>query len=270
MKKYYTLFFYLLFLKNSFYAQENDDKHIHYYYGPVSQTHVHTASQSTCSTKNDVEQKVDQNQAVEQEQEVNVEQKSIVSQDVVVEYLQEFRDFRDSTKKQLNDLFKDAKQYIFDNKWYIVGATVVIVYGTIHYVLWKSKKYVENDGLWCHWKPLLSFEQLLAVPHNELEKELLKDIQSCYINRAKPNDFLFSLISFIQDIDNEINQLQFYRRYYSWLYRSYCKKIFFINLNFLDSLSVKIKKLLFIKNIFSSLVSHYKINQFQLSCVSKS
>ena len=147
------------------------------------------------------------------------------------------------------------------NKRYFIGGSVVLggYVLTCNYCV-QANKYLERTDTWASWRPDTPVELLIAIPQQELAKELILEIQRRYSNPQNPTDFISPLIAFVQTIDEEIIKIKQYAQVYGWITRLHIQVIFPINQKQFNLLGEKYKKLIYLKNIFLSWAAEYKVS----------
>jgi hypothetical protein len=147
------------------------------------------------------------------------------------------------------------------NKRYLIGASVLLggyIY-TCTYIV-KANKYLERIDTWSNWRSDIVFDVLVTVPQTELAKDLVLEIQRRYSNAQNPTDFISPLIIFVQTIDMEISALKQFIDVYALITKLHAQKLLPINQKQFSSLHDRYKKLLYLKNVFSSWAAEYKVN----------
>ena len=119
-----------------------------------------------------------------------------------------------------------------------------------------------RENLWSSWKKGASLEELLAIPQKEVTNDLIRSIQSRHIQKKEPSNSMASFVFFIQVIDEEEKQLRSYVRFYGLVARLNMWKIFppgVASLEKKQELNERLKRIVYIKNIFSTWLAKYKV-----------
>jgi hypothetical protein len=149
----------------------------------------------------------------------------------------------------------------FNKNRYLLGAS--LLFGgyivACNYTV-QANKFLERTDTWASWHNEITAEQLMAINHKELAKELILEIQRRYSNPKNPTDFISPLIAFIQAIDKEILLLKKYITYYTWVQKLHLQGILPIQQKLLNKADDSYKKIMHVKNIFLSWAADYKIN----------
>ena len=162
-------------------------------------------------------------------------------------------------KIPFDELSKQSKAILKKHKKEIIFGGAAFTYLFICYLLIRGNNYLGRLDIWSSWKVDISLYNLYAIPHEKISRELLIEIQKRYTRSDKPTDFMLPIINFLYDIDKEITQLNFYRKLYVWLKRLRLHYIMPLNTQRFMSIKERLKRTLFIKNIFLTWAAHYKI-----------
>lgn len=154
---------------------------------------------------------------------------------------------------------KEAHEFITLNKKKLWCGLVATCYCCVCATAIRGNLYVKKPELWCAWKSSLSFEQLLAIPHTELTKELVHEIQRRYLEPEMIEDFFEPLVLFMNDVSQEMNNLTYYRNLATWTKRLHMSWIIPINWQRYNKITTHIQRLLFIKNLFLTWAAEYKM-----------
>ena len=101
---------------------------------------------------------------------------------------------------RFSDLANTTYQFCYDNKYSIAALTVAGTYGYLFYKIRSIEAYVENPQRWSNWKKDISFERLLAIPQDQLTRDLIMAAQDRYMSPENPIDSLTPLITFSAEI----------------------------------------------------------------------
>jgi len=149
----------------------------------------------------------------------------------------------------------------FHKNRYLLGASLALggYIVACNYTV-QANKFLERTDTWASWHNEITTEQLMAMNHKELAKELIVEIQRRYSNPQNPTDFISPLIAFVQTIDKEIALLKSYRTYFIWVQKLHLQAALPIQQKLLYKADDSYKKIIHIKNIFLSWAADYKIN----------
>lgn len=143
---------------------------------------------------------------------------------------------------------------------------IVAGYGYLWIQLYQAKNLLDNQEAWSCWKNHIAIDRLVALPHDELSKELFIDIQERYINMDNPTDFLLPLASFLPILEKERMLLE---RYVWWGDKiRICRGGWFfpVNQESIDAARDAIRRLKFLKGLF---VAWWAAHNSQHSVVKK-
>lgn len=167
-----------------------------------------------------------------------------------------------ATKKNL-DLLKDLiKQLLWQNRYKIASGTLIGSYSTTTLLLLADYNHIDTM-FWAHWKHQSTFEDLCAIPQKELATELMLAIGQHHYNKINPTDLAYPLITFIKEIDWEINTIKRYIATVKIIKRLHLMPIFPTNENKLNQATKKLERTLFIKHIFLSWLADYNLASTQ-------
>lgn len=153
-----------------------------------------------------------------------------------------------------------AVSFFYKNK-YLLGAFLLCSGYIIacNYTV-QANKFLERTDTWASWHNELTAEQLMAINHKELAKELILEIQRRYSNPQNPTDFISPLIAFVQAIDKEIVLLKNYITHYKVVQKLHLQTMLPIQQKLFKKMDDSYKKIIHVKNIFLSWAADYKIN----------
>ncbi|MFC1845566.1 hypothetical protein ACFLX2_00385 [Candidatus Dependentiae bacterium] len=177
----------------------------------------------------------------------------------IVRWKQAVTDRFDHVKNRTLGFCEQSKELIVDHKYKILGVGIIGVCVFFIYQILRGNSYLARDNLWSAWKNNLEMEELLAMPKQELANKLMIEVQKRYVNTEDPADFLSPMVDFMKDVENELSELRYYRRLYSWNSKIYLSKILPFNKKLFDGIKEKIQRLLYFKNGFASWVAQYKM-----------
>lgn len=100
--------------------------------------------------------------------------------------------------------------FLWDHRYSITGGMLLGSYITTSLLLLSDYNFFCCKERWCQWKCSYNFEELCALPQQQLTKALLITINKRHCNKHKPTDMNHPLITFISDINNEIYRINRY------------------------------------------------------------
>ncbi len=150
-------------------------------------------------------------------------------------------------------------KFLYAQRYFIAVGAALGVYVFMCRECAHINHYLECYDSWGAWHKEYSLEMLLAMPQQQIAKDLVIDIQRRYSNNANPTDFISPLISFCKTIDHEIELVNRFLSIYSFLMRTQLLSIFPLNIKRCAELGDIKKRLQYIKNVFLSWAADYKI-----------
>jgi hypothetical protein len=173
------------------------------------------------------------------------------------------------------DLASASYEYCCQNKYYLATFSVAGTYGYMFYKVRSIQSYVDNPGIWGTWKRDIPFEQLLAIPQDQLTRELMMAIQGRYISAENPTDSLAPLITFASEIAEEKELLTNYHTYVSWCMQFSLQRVMPCSQTLLTQLNERKQRATYLSTLFQSWLAHYKLEQItrsrsslqQMACV---
>ena len=183
---------------------------------------------------------------------VNVDANSSVSTQPVVSYE------TDDTRRPYS-YTPSLLQRIGKHKTKLFCAAVAAGYGYCVYRIKQMEQHLSSPQAWNNWYGSLDFEQLCVLPQEQLAKELLLAVQAQYTSSSDLDDFMQPCAQFLDDIDAELAELKQYQTWTQRLQRCYATRFFFIDRILAQSVSAKINRLAYLKNVFLTWVAHYKV-----------
>ena len=115
---------------------------------------------------------------------------------------------------------------------------------------------------WIVWQKERSNAELFALPHKQLQQQLLNAIHETCANQQNPIDPSHALAQFIEEIDKELKLLADYKKLLYVAQRLPLSR-FIITWHTHEKITQLHERLLFIKHIFFSWLSVYNCNQTQ-------
>lgn len=152
-----------------------------------------------------------------------------------------------------------AGSFLWNNKWYILGSSLLGSYLYVCYTIASGNSYLAQKDLWSSWHQELPLEELLAIPQSQFSKELLQEIQRRYTDPAAVTDLLRPLNTFLIALDKEEEQLRWYEYVYSWIQYAHLNKIIFLSTALFSKLTERLQRLAYIKNVFHSWAAQYQL-----------
>ena len=160
--------------------------------------------------------------------------------------------------------FKDwqnrTKFFLYQKRYFIGASLIIGSYVFSCHLIVKANKYLENPETWASWRQDIPHELLVTVPQQELAKDLILEVQRRYSNPQNPTDFLTPLITFVHTIDDEITMIKRLNFAYTWIKKLHIAYILPINEKLFCKVEEKLKKLIYLKQIFLAWAAEYKIN----------
>lgn len=169
-----------------------------------------------------------------------------------------FYKFPEVPIRQYGNLFASR---LYDHRYTLIGSMAAGLYLFLFYEVIKGNNYLERQDSWALWKQHIPLSQLLEIPQEDLSNELILEIQRRYTSREKPTDFISSLITFMRDIEKEIELVKYFINLESWLRSFRIARLFPINSRRFSQASDRLNRLTYIKNTFLTWAAYYKMNQ---------
>lgn len=163
------------------------------------------------------------------------------------------------TKKNYEQLKSLIKELLWQNRYRIVSGAVIGSYSATSLLLVIDYHQLNNSMFWAYWKHQSTFEDLCAIPQKELAKELMIAIGQHHYNKDNPTDLAYPLITFIKDIDWEVNTIKRYITTSKILQQLYLMPLFPTNEKKLIRATKMLQRALFIKHIFLSWLADYNL-----------
>lgn len=144
----------------------------------------------------------------------------------------------------------DAVSGLSSYKWYALGSGIALVYGWALVQTQRAQWLMSDLNAWLNWNAAQPFEQLLALPHNEVYAALKKAIEMRYQSPSLP--IMVNVTQFLQETNTELACLRRYVRLCAWLE----KFPLLMRVCLADAASVKcaqdsIKRLIFLRTIIA-------------------
>lgn len=186
-----------------------------------------------------------------------IDRVSIRVEQITVLVLQTFKEI---VNKKNAELLRDLiKQIIWENRYKIAGGTAIGSYGAANLLLIADYYHLNNTMIWTQWKHQSTFEDLCAVSQKELAKELLLAIGEHHYNKDNPTDLAYPLVTFIKQIDWEIDTIKRYIKTVKIIKSIALMPFFATNDKKLDRANRSLQRILFIKHIFLSWLADYNL-----------
>lgn len=144
-------------------------------------------------------------------------------------------------------------------KYFLVACAGGCGYAWVCHLCVRANVYMARPELWCMWKRLCPTDELLLVPHDELARELLIEIQRRYVNHQNPTDFIGPLITFVHNVEDEMTMLAKIRLLSKCISRLFLTKIFPLNSDVIATIDERIKRLKHLNDVFLSWVAQYTV-----------
>jgi hypothetical protein len=185
---------------------------------------------------------------------INMNQQAIqqTEQNVIVTQTTLLLDTAQKVAQEAVSLYKHFSATLWDHKWLCCATIAALAYGTGAYLCMADTYYMGSTNLWCHWYESKSLEELCALPHETLAKELVLAIQSRYVNTLNPTDCITPLSNFISDLNAEEKRLKQCRSRANFISRLYLQKIIPCARNTGAQAQQLLERLAFIRHIFTS------------------
>lgn len=168
--------------------------------------------------------------------------------------------FIDVVNKKNAALLGDLiKQLLWEYRYKLAGGTLLGSYSVANILLMADFYRFNNDMVWAHWKNQLTFEDLCAISQKELAKELLLAIGEYHYNKDNPTDLAYPLVTFIKQIDWEIDIIKRYIKTVKIIKSISLMPIFATNDKKLDRAYRALQRIIFIKHIFLSWLADYNL-----------
>lgn len=148
---------------------------------------------------------------------------------------------------------------LWQNRYKIAGGTLATSYSAMSLLLIADYHRMDNSMFWVYWKHTSTFEDLCSIPQKDLARELMLAIGEHHFNKDNPTDLAYPLITFIKDIDWEIETIKRYITTTKILKRLYLMPLFPTNEKKLNRATKMLERVLFIKHIFLSWLADYNL-----------
>lgn len=156
------------------------------------------------------------------------------------------------TKDNYNSAKNSLKTLLWEYRYNIAIGTLLTAYSGTNMVLLHDYHYLKDAQRWSGWKSNCTFEHLYAIPHYELEQELIHAIGEHHVNKKNPTDFSHPLITFIEVIEHEIKTCKRYLSIVKTIKQLHLNRIFPINDAKEAHVNICLERALFIRHIFLS------------------
>ena len=165
-------------------------------------------------------------------------------------------------KETLQNVGTTFNDLIFKYKYWLTITAATCIYCSIFYKMAHANRLLNSTDSWCNWKSDLTFAKLLSTSQKELAQELIGDIQKKYTDPQNPTNFVTPMVNFVNELNNEIQELETYVKMVNLIKMARLKTIYpIISDDKLDQAKEKINKLAYIKNIFSEWSVEFKQKQ---------
>ncbi len=168
--------------------------------------------------------------------------------------------FSKNNIKPLQSVWQNIGEYIQKHRTLTIVCCAVSIWGAIAYKVWSLLSLLEHEHIWTRWYADASFEILREYPPKELTQQLIIAIQKTYTVPTSPTDFIQPLISFTHALEREHHDLQVYIAWCTMLKKLRLDTLFTIDQATIPVAQDRIKKLAYLKTLFSNWTIDYKIN----------
>ncbi len=151
--------------------------------------------------------------------------------------------------------------YIMSHKIKIGCMSLLYGYVYILYIMYRYDEIIDHPLAWNRWKSHACLEELMNQPQHKLEIDLLFMIQNYYTDPINPTNFIYSITQASIALEKEIRAYELQKNLYQYLQSLQATSLFFITQEMIDDLDKKHQKVLFMKYIFSSWCTQYKIEK---------
>ena len=160
----------------------------------------------------------------------------------------------------LKELAHGSGSFMNNNKLLVAAIAGTYAYGRTFMSIVKANHDLARETAWAAWKAEFSLDALKSQDQETLTKELLFEIQKRHASADKPADALMPFITFLGAVDEEIASLNHYRSVHFWLESCHSTWLFPVNKNRFSSVSTRLERLWFIKNLFLTWAAEYKLS----------
>jgi len=163
------------------------------------------------------------------------------------------------TKENYDHLKQTIANILWQNRYKIAGGALATSYSAMSLLLIADYHQLNNFMFWAQWKHTSTFEDLCAIPQKELARELMLAIGEHHFNKNNPTDLAYPLITFIKDIEWEIETIKRYITTTRILKQLYLMPLFPTNEKKVNRATKMLERALFIKHIFLSWLADYNL-----------
>jgi len=162
--------------------------------------------------------------------------------------------------KQIKDLSEFLGNYAREHALGIILGSAVAAYGgTWLRLIFLHHRIMQPDN-WSSWQNKMDLDEMHGISNDILAKELILHIQKKYQSSDKIADFISPIIAFLNDINKEISDLQSFIWIQETIKKIYLSSLFPGYRKSIGTAREKLKRVQFLKNIFSSWMAEYKLN----------
>lgn len=162
-------------------------------------------------------------------------------------------------QETFNGYFTYFSESVKNKKKLLITSSALGIYSYLWYRLLKTRWILFNSNSLCNWHSEISFEELIHIPQKQLALELLTTIQHRYQTAKNLTDFLSPLMEFLQEINQELDQLTFCISYYRNLQKVYLSLLFPYQCSLIETAESAHQRLSYLKNLFLAWVTEYKM-----------
>lgn len=154
---------------------------------------------------------------------------------------------------------KNFVEYTTNHKQVLLVSSLIGIYSYLWIQFFKARWRLLRSESWCNWHAEYSMEELIQLSQKQLALDLLTTIQQRYQTDHDVTDFLSPLMHFLQEINHELAIFSFCINRYATLQKLYLTVLFPFQGCFIDRAQEAHQRLLYLKNIFLSWITEYKI-----------
>jgi len=164
------------------------------------------------------------------------------------------------TPEQQKAIQVALKDFLWMQRYTLTGTTLASCYSFTCYKLITDYYYITCANRWCQWKGEYTFEQLCAIPQKQLAQELIFAIGK-YINMTNPTDFTYTLVSFINVLEAEIEKISHFIKLSNHIKTMGLIKIFPTNDTKIKHAEKLLQRVHFVKHIFLSWLTEFNLHK---------
>lgn len=150
-----------------------------------------------------------------------------------------------------------------------IVATCLGLYGITWLRLLYAAHYLPDLGSWSMWKEHIPVEIMLQIPHQEVAEELFAAIRQAY-PPAHAHDIMTPLVTFNYAVDQELKQLYGFLHIHELIDKVKASLLFPAHEELLRATEIKIKRLLYLRDILVGWMSDQSNNMIHDRIVTRS